>query len=185
MSFMDEVYYALTGGRSRGGSSFGARLEAIVAEAGSGRKAAKLLGIGETTLREWRKGRGSKTAAGRAAREARLDKLSRAAMANPAVMDRWRNNNISVIVTNVPGRGGGTRTLGAGALNLAPGTGANVVRHWLAGRDREAAQAFRAGIRDPWYRDVMFGEWMDDDDLAYEGDAYDDTDYAVGVAGVS
>lgn len=177
MSIADEIHRNLSSGHSRGPMSFGAKLDEVQRLAGSGRKAAAKVGLGsEATWRRWRSG-GTKPTAANAVR---LDRALRALWLDPGRADAWRNNAISVTVPE-PARSG-TRTIGARALRLKDGTGERVVSKWLDVDDVGAARAFVDGIGDPWYHDVMFGEWLDDPDVGADDH---DQDYAVGVVGMS
>lgn len=193
MSFGDEIFRALTG-RHVDPHNF----NAMVREAGafreergmSRREFARQTGIPESTLRRW-----EKDGVNARAQEARLPQLVNAyrqIIADPATVDRWRNNGMVIHVDGVPSRGGSgsteTRSLSANQLRLSPGTGDRVISAFLAGDDKGAAQAFVRGIGDPFYRHVMFGGWIaghDEDlsDLAYEGgDEYDGDGYFVSAS---
>lgn len=189
MSFGDEIFRALTG-RQHEPTSFNEILNDVGqfrAEIGMSRRAfARQTGIPESTLRRWEKdGITSK------AQEARLPQLNRAyrqLISSPAAIERWRNNGMVIHVRDVPASRGRTQDLDltANRLKLAPGTGNTVVNAFLAGDDAGAAKAFVRGIRDPWYRSVLFGGWMSHDedlsDLAYEGDYDGADDYEVAAS---
>lgn len=187
-SFGGEIYKALTGRNDRAATSFNDMVRELVeyrSAAGVSRRAqARQTGIPETTLRRWEKGIDSR------AQETRLPQLVsayRAQIMSPGAAARWKADQMKVTVHNVPVKGRSAHTadreLTASKLRIRPGTGEAVVAAFLAGDDKGAARAFQAGIGDPWYRQVMFGTWLadDDSDLAYEG--YDvDSDYSMSAS---
>lgn len=181
MSFGDEIFRALTG-RYQEPTSFGEMFRDLTQyrlEVGMSRRGfAKQYGIPESTLRRWEAGdMGTK---GQQARMPGLIRAYRGLISSPAAVERWKANGMTIHVDGVPTRGGSSRTksmdLDAGRLKLRPGTGDAVVKAFLAGDDKGAARAFKAGIGDGWYRGKMFGQWLADDDLAYEGSEYDGAD---------
>lgn len=187
-SFGEEIFKALTG-RDHEPTSAAEMFEAVEdyrTDVGLSRRAfARQSGIPESTLRYW--GTKGFTSKSDAANLSRLTVAFRGLIASPSALDAWRNNRMSINVSNVPGDRGRVefRTISAGQLKLGSTTGESVVAHFLRGDDKGAAQAFVKGIGDPWYRHVMFGSWIashDEDlsDLAYEGSEYDgEDDYAV------
>jgi hypothetical protein len=191
VSLADEIGRALS---TSGGvpTSLGQMIRELEQRAGSGRKAAAAAGIPETSWRRLKKGAAAErpSAATQRMQQRRAPALMgalRGMRLDKATADRWRRDDIRVTV-NEPGgsarRPGGTRTIKASALDLKPGTGKKMIDAHLRGDNVAAAKAFVAGIRDDFYSSKMFGDWLDDDDLQYEGDGYDDADYAVSVAGI-
>lgn len=186
MSFGEEIFKALTG-REHEPTSSGEMFEAIEDyrnDIGMSRRAfAKRSGIPESTLRYWgTKGFSTKSA------QANLPKLTvafRSLIASPAAVDRWRNNDITLHLAAMPQqrRGQVPYNISARQLKLEPGTGRQVVAHFLRGDDRGAALVFAKGVGDGWYRNVLFGKWMaaHDDDLEEIGhDEYEGAgDYDV------
>lgn len=179
MSLGEEIERALTGGRG-GRDTFGAKLAAIREQYPSRRAMAKGTGIPETTLRRWDSQ--GLTSKGQAANAGRLDAAYRAAILNRATMERWRADGMVIHVAGVPDHGRATnRSVNANQLRLRPGTGDKVVDKFMAGDNAGAARAFIAGIRDEWYRTVMFGEWLDDTDVGSD----EPSDYDVSVSGAA
>lgn len=184
MSFGDEIFRALTGRSAEPASAeeMFREAEQYRYEIGLSRRGfAKQSGIPESTLRYW--GQQGFTGKSDAANLPRLTRAYRSLISSPAAVERWKQNGMTIHVDNVPGSRGRTesRQLDAHRLKLAPGTGAAVVKAFMDGDDKKAAQTFMKGIGDPWYRQVMFGSWLanhDDDlsDLAYEGAEYDGMD---------
>lgn len=185
MSLADVIYNALTGQTGAARPSFGDAIRDVVQERTSRgiprRQLARETGIPESTLRRWEKG-ARPTARDMERRHSQLIAAHRHLVAVPSMVDRWRANDMRFTLTNFPEHGRlTTRTVSGSKLDLAPGTGDRIVAAFLRGDDGGAARALAGGIRDPFY-DQVFSEWMDDDDLAYEGREYPDSDYAVGVS---
>lgn len=175
-------------GTALGGShqqvSFVDQLRATVKDAGSNRAAARRLGVGEASVRRWLGGR-ARPKAGNMGKVTQaftaLPKMAqRAVLLKAEAAERWRNNGM--VITTRDGRN--TRQLDARRLRLDQGTGGRVVDAWLAGDDEGAAQVFRAGIGDDWYREEYFGQWSTDEDLAYAGADESGSDVMV-IAGAT
>jgi hypothetical protein len=188
-SFGEEIFKALTG-RDHEPTSAAEMFEQVEdyrTEVGLSRRAfARQSGIPESTLRYW--GTKGFTSKSDAANLSRLTVAFRGLIASPAALDAWRNNRMSINVSNVPGEKGRveSRSISAGQLGLGATTGESVVAHFLRGDDKGAAHAFVNGIGDGWYRKVMFKSWIGrhDDDLAdlphEDSSEYDgEDDYAV------
>lgn len=185
-SLGEEIFKALTGHTEQRSASFSDMVRDLVdyrAIHGMSRRAmSRMSGIPETTLRRWDNG-ARPTARDMERQQGKLTPLWREMASSPAALARWRADNFSLGVDNVPHHGGTqSRTLTSNTLRIRPGTGDKIVAAYLRGDDGAAARALVAGIGEPWYRQVMFGDWMsDDDDLAYEG--YDvDSDYSLAVS---
>lgn len=184
MGLADVIYNALTGQSGAARPSFADAIRDVVQERTSRgisrRQLAKDTGIPESTLRRWEKG-ARPIAKDMERRHSQLIAAHRHLVAVPSMMDRWRANDMRFTLTNFPEHGRPTnRTVTGSKLDLAPGTGDRIVNAFLKGDDGGAARALAAGIRDPFYEQV-FEEWVDDDDLAYEGHDVD-SDYSVGVS---
>jgi transcriptional regulator with XRE-family HTH domain len=188
VSFADEIHLALTG-QMREPEDFPtlvAEMTAYREEIGLSRRGfAKQYGIPESTLRRWE--RDGVNADAQQARFPQLVRAYRELTAMPGALQRWRNNDMVITVDGVPVRGGSGRTesreLSAAKLRLKPGTGDRVVEAFLKGDDAGAAKAFVKGIGDPWYRQVMFGGWLAENDEDLQGEGYgDETDDGYFVA---
>lgn len=139
-----------------------------IREHGSGRAAARAMGIDEKTVRRWKSGetRGSE----------RFDQAVKEARAANAE----RKTGPTEVVFKYAKR---ARALkfeeGRGAKGLKPGTEARVRDAYVRGDREGMAQAFLGGVQDPWYRRMMWQAYAADLDGA-PGEAGETSD-AVGV----
>lgn len=185
MNFGDAIFKALTGHDKHpvSGQSMFDEIEQYRAAIGLSRRGfAKQSGIPESTLREW--GKHGVTAKVEANRLDQITRAYRGLIASPAAVARWRANDLSIQLGGIPRT---ARTVTAGQLQLRAGTGAAAVQRFLAGDDTGAARVFAQGVRDPFYKHSVFGKWLPKtyDDLAYEGDGYDDADGYFATASAS
>lgn len=154
----------------KGRPSLAGQLAAVQAQAGSGRKAAKLAGVSEATWRRWKLGTTQPKPAGLAGLAAAFGalpaKVQRMASIDQAAAARLRNGNITLNVEQNGGKehGRDRKITGAG-LRLRQDTGDKVIDRIIAGDDRGAARAFIDGIQDDFYHDWFeFDEFPDDAD---------------------
>lgn len=134
-------------------------MDEVQAVAGSGRKAAKLVGVGETTWRRWRSGDTTPkpenfTKLDWAFRGVRVDN---AGPLNPATV------KIKTTDKNDPNR---HRTVNGNQLRLGPLD--RVADAYRAGDPERAARAFLGAIRESWYRGYFAASGPD----AAPGDEY-------------
>lgn len=185
MSLADVIYNALTGQSGAARPSFGDVINDVVQERavrGISRKGfAREVGIPESTLRRWEKG-ARPTAKDFERRHTQLIAAHRHLIAVPSMLDRWRDHNMRFTIDNFPEHGRNTsRNISGHQLALRPGTGGRVVDAFLRGDDHAAAKALGAGITDHFY-DQVFNDWLDDEDLSYEGHGPDHDDYSMTVS---
>ena len=202
--FSDEIYRALTGRTGGPVETFDDMVREMAewrALRGESRRAqARRTGIPESSLRRFEKNAATPptTPSGRAAHEraqaARLPAIVQAyrqAIADPEAVERWRNNGMTLHVTDVSVKGGsarrGDRDLTATQLRMRAGAGQRIVDAYMRGDDAGAARAFASGIGDPWSRGVLFRGWVapDFEDLAADESGDWDSDYIAGGATVS
>lgn len=148
--------------------SFEASLAYARQAAGSNRGAARLLGVGESTLRGWATGRRNIAAKSKervvaAVREMRTPKRGDDQLALRVVnTDRKRTRGKHP-----------RRPVSAGSLQLAPGTMAKARGVYVAtGSADKAYAAFLSGVGNAFYKASLArsaGFRMEDSDLAYEG----------------
>lgn len=138
----------------------------IQAQAGSGRKAAKLVGVGETTWRRWRSG----------STTPKVENLAKVGSAVRAVRADTKPFNPGGFTIKTKGKDDRGRTITGRQLGLTPVDGRRIDRAYTSGGADAAAVAFIAAVRghDDWYADYL-------DDLLYEDAPDDDADaYAAG-----
>ena len=113
---------------------------------GSGRAAARRLGVSESSLRRWDKGTKPKAATQQKVLETVRRLRSRpSAMGDAGVM--------LPVVSQDRKRGSRERDVSGQQLKLRPGTLARSHEIWLrTGDSDKAASAFMRGIGDPWYK---------------------------------
>lgn len=176
----DAVAAILTGGQAPP-AAFADQLDAVVRAAGSNRAAARLMGVGEASIRRWRAGQASPTPASRAV-------VQRGAQ----VVHAPRQDQFALKVTDKPSGGsrGRVRTLKASNLKLAPGTVEKAGKVYARTGDGDAAAAVvMDGIRDGFYRRWLAGiapdpaDYAEDLELMYEDHDAPDGDYGAAAAG--
>lgn len=146
-SLGDHIRQALTGGQEHitESVSFREKLQALRAEAGSRRAAAREAGVPESTWRRWERGSIPK-----AAGAGHIDRAVRAANISPnAPTDQ------TLSVRTFDRATGRNRSLSAEKLRLSPGTMDRVRDAYLRGDNEAAAREFVNGIREPWYRNYF------------------------------
>jgi transcriptional regulator with XRE-family HTH domain len=152
MSLRDILSRAFSGKQPPRGT-----LGSLIAEAkrlagGSRRAAARAIGMAESTLRTWEKGKNPR--GGRAAAAERVaGGVRKLSVRQDAPPDR-----VTATIAN-PGRGPATRT-----VRVDPGGVERARTAWAAGDDVGAVREFRAAIEDDWYREQLFAETPDPDD---------------------
>jgi hypothetical protein len=185
MSLADVIYNALTGQSGAARPTFSDAIRDVVQERtarGISRKGfARDVGIPESTLRRWEKG-ARPTAKDFERRHTQLIAAHRHLVAVPSMLDRWRDHNMRFTLDGFPEHGRSvSRNVSGHQLELAPGTGDRIVNAFLAGDDKGAARALGAGITNHFY-DLVFNQWLDDEDLSYEGHDTGDSDYTMTVS---
>lgn len=141
----------------------------IQAQAGSGRKAAALVGVGETTWRRWRSG----------GTTPKVENLAKVGSAVRQVRADTKPFNPGGFTIKTKGRDDRQRTITGGQLKLDAVDGRRIDRAYAAGGGDAAAVAFIAAVKghDDWYGDYL-------DDLLYEDADYGDEDaYSAGAVG--
>lgn len=140
----------LTGGRGPA-PTFGEVLTAFIASAGSGRAAARQLGIAESTVRRWRSGAGKPSPAyldrfGQASRDLRARHVT--------------NEDLSIRTTD---QGGGhpgqrvrrERVIKASQLRMGTGAAERVREAYVRGGAEAAAKVFLSEVKEPFYRSYL------------------------------
>lgn len=142
----------------------------IQAQAGSGRKAAKLVGVGETTWRRWRSG-------GTVPKPANLLKVGSAVRAVRADAKPFNPKSFQI---KTKGKDQRKRTITGGQLKLTAADARRIDAAYREGGGDRAAVVFIAAVRghDAWYGDYL-------DDLLYEGHDHDGSDMDAYAAGSS
>lgn len=132
----------------------------IQAQAGSGRKAAKLVGVGEATWRRWRSG----------GTQPKPENLAKVGSAVRAVRADAKPFNPAAFRIETRSKDQRDRKLTGPQLRLDATDARRIDRAYVAGGGEAAAAAFVAAVRvrDDWWADYL-------DDLLYE-DAPDDED---------
>jgi hypothetical protein len=127
-------------------STFTRDVQYLRQRGGSGRAAARLAGVNESTLRRW--ARGSTPKQGTAQRIAATVRELRS---RPS---RLGDKGVLVTVTSHERkRADRTRAISGAQMKLKPGTLERAHNIWVSTGDADAAaRAFVAGIGDPWYR---------------------------------
>lgn len=167
------------------------QLAEIQARAGSGRAAARMVGVGDGTWRRWRAaaglpggGAGGKPARPSAAGAAKLA----AAVISGRVAERAPRVEAMVIRATQRTRSGREdgrqRTMDARSLQLAPGTGEKVAKAYITGGAEAAAVAYLGGVREtsfyrPWLAASVVKDWEDsgyDPEADWWEDVYDYAD---------
>lgn len=161
LSFADAVNYARHAGKS-------------------GRGAARILGIPESTLRRW--------ARGSMPRQDRQDKVVQAVRDYRTRPSKMGDQGVILhVVSQEKKRARRERDISGGQLNLADGTLAAAHDMWVKTGDADKALAvFLNGVREPWYRaELTPREWRDGDgpDELYEYDGEGlESDYGMSIA---
>lgn len=141
---------------------------------GSGRGAARLAGVGETSLRRW--------AAGTTPREATQQRVIEAARRERTSPSRMGDAGVILpIVSRDRKRGARERDVSGGQLQLQPGTLRAAQEKWISTGDSDAAlRTFVGGIGEPWYRANLAAAAGIDD---IGGDEYqlDTGDYGMSI----
>lgn len=164
------------------------RLLAVQAEYGSGTKAARAVGVSESTWRRWRVAAGLSTSSyQRSGRRApgsaqpagptlgRLVERAEAAVRGRAIVNRPSDRSIVVKASHPAGADEGRkRTIPARALELRPGTADKVVQAYISGGADEAARAFLRGVRNDYFGPA----------LAYDGPDPPDPGYGLTVTSI-
>ena len=156
MSQADDFARKVLGAKENLG--FEASLAWLRQAGGSGRGAARLAGVDESTLRKWATGKrkpstGAKERIIAAVREQRTPKPTPDSAVGFKVQSHERRH----------GRPR-ERTIKAGALKLAPGTMAKARNDYITGGSTAALKTFLNGIGEPFYKAALTpAEWNDDD----------------------
>lgn len=145
-----QLHALITGGRSQATETGRQALGAIERAAGSGRRAAAMVGVSPSTWRRWKAG------GGRSAHSTELLKVAARIIRVPAGREariRGGDRGVTVPITykNDPTR---QRDVGAGSLGLTPGTLGRVLDvYFSGGNNHDMGKAFTDGITDPFYQD--------------------------------
>lgn len=152
---------------------FGEAVQYLRQRGGSGRGAAKLAGVSESSFRRWAQGTTPKPAT--------VDKLVqvvRGLRSRPSTMGDA--GVIVPVVSQDRKRGQRERDLSGGQLRLQPGTLAAAHRIFVTTGDGDAAlRRFVQGIGEPWYR-AQLGRGSDNEDLV-DDDEVLDSDYGMSI----
>lgn len=126
--------------------SFGEAVQYLRQREGSGRAAARRLGVSESSLRRWARGTKPKAATQQKVLETTRRLRSRpSSMGDAGVM--------LPVVSQDRRRGSRERDVSGRQLKLAPGTLQRAHEKWLStGNSDAAAAVFIEGVGDPWYR---------------------------------
>jgi hypothetical protein len=184
---VDLVETALTGRAGPPTTSVRDQLQALQREHGSGRAAARQMGISEGTWRRWwagaglpapKGGTGSKGAKPSGKNQAKLAAAAAAPLRAAAIVNRPSDQTI-----RHPGRHRGAdhrrvRTATATSMRIRPGTADAITDAYVTGGAAAAAAALQRGIGDDFWRDFFF-----DDDMRGEEVTDPDDDSGSGVAG--
>jgi hypothetical protein len=148
--------------RGYGGTrvDLGVLMAEIQAQAGSGRKAAKLVGVGETTWRRWRAGNTTP----------KPENLTRVKDAVRGVRAAQRPLSTLIQLKTKDVHDGRERKIGGRQLGLTDADIERIETAYVAHGPDAAARVFVAAIEDDFYHDYF-------EDTATEGYAPDDDDY--------
>ena len=137
--------------RTYGGSRVGldALMAEIQAQAGSGRKAAKLVGVGETTWRRWRSGNTTP-------KPANLTKVTSAVRGVRAASRPLSAGGLRLKTRDR--HDGRERTIRGGQLGLSDSDIMRIEEAYIADGPDAAAEAFVDAIDDEFYHDYFDGE---------------------------
>lgn len=134
MSFREALTYALHSGKS-------------------GRAAARIIGVSESTIRRWKSGTMPKQES-----QNRVQEAVRGMRIRPT---RMGDHGVMLhVVTKERKRGTRERDVTGRQLDLAPGTLDRVIAAWKStGNADHALGVFLAGVREPWYRNQLRAEF--------------------------
>lgn len=168
------------------GQTFGDVVQYFRQRGGSGRGAARLAGVSESTFRRW--------AAGTPPKAATVQRVTEAFRTLRSAPSRMGDAGVLLpVVSQDRKRGERTREITGKQLQLEPGTLAAAHAVWVkTGNSDKALARFLQGIGNPWYRAQLGagaaragagggggggGGGGDDDDDEEEGEDYEVSDY--------